>query len=154
MTLKMNFSVLLIILLASCNFKSEHRTQDVSSKIIISDIEIMPDDIEGCACYLSRDNESFEEQKHIFASNSDSTCYMMINSELIKFKMKSTTNEPFTFKDHDLIEKYESDKYQVIIESHFEDSTSYESWNFNGIISISNRSGDEEKISFVGTCGC
>lgn len=150
----MYLPILFSLMMISCSFNMDKDSIETNQHIVISDIVSMPEDIEGCACYLSKDDSSFEDQKHIFASNNDSTAYMNINNELIKFKMASTTNEPFTFKDHDLIEEYSSDKYDVTIEAHFEDSTSYESWMFNGKITVKNKSGEHKEIMFVGACGC
>lgn len=141
-------------MIMGCSNHVDQKPIETKQHIVISDIQTMPEDIEGCACYLSKDDHSFENQKHIFASSNDSTAFMTINDELIKFKMTSTTNEPFTFKDDDLIEEYISDKYELTIESHFEDSTSYESWMFNGDITVKNKTGKHRKMKFVGACGC
>lgn len=154
MTLKMNIPILLIVIPMSFTFSHDEKNLHEELDIIINEIDVMPEEIEGCACYLSRDDVSFDQQKHIFASNNDSTAYMMINNELIKFKMTSTTHEPFTFKSHDLIENYTNKKYDMIIDAKFEDSTSYESWNFYGKITVQDKIGKKITINFVGVCGC
>lgn len=151
----MNILALLnVMLLSFTNNINYELGNDIQGEIVINDIEVMPEEIEGCACFLSRNNDFFNQHKHLFGSNSDSTAFMMINNELIKFKLISTTNEPFTFKSQDLSENYKSEKYELTIDSHFEDSTSYESWNFSGEITIRNKTGKSAKTNFVGTCGC
>ncbi len=151
--MKLKILFILFFIINSCGVKTVTE-KNVYNKITINDMIQIPEDIEGCSCYLSRNNNSFNNQKFIFASNNDSICYMMINNELTRFKMKNTTRDPFTFKNHDLKEYYSSENYELEINSHFEDSTSYESWNFSGEIYVKSINGEETKIKFVGTCGC
>ena len=139
--------MLLIFSFWGCQQKSE-------DFITINNIDKLPEEIEGCGCYLARNDSLFENQTLLFAESEDSIGFMMINNELNKFKNLSNTTEPFIFNSHNLIEKYSNNKYDLSIEATFEDSTSYESWNFHGVIIIKNKAGKEEKVQFVGACGC
>ena len=150
----MNLPIFLALIIVSCSGNLQQDSSKELQEIIVKEIEKMPEEIEGCACYLAQNDSLFEKKQYIFASNSDSTAFMQINDELIRFSMTSTTNEPFTFKSEDLIEKYSSEKYDLKVVSHFEDSTSYESWIFHGEINVSDIKGNKENVNFVGVCGC
>lgn len=123
--------------------------------IIVNDFSQRPDEIEGCpVCYLSRNDSLFEKQEHIFMESGDSIAFMKINNELNKFKREKTTHGAFEFVSRNIIEQYSNEKYLIILKAHFEDSTSYESWKFNGVMIIKNRTGEQTEIEYVAVCGC
>ncbi|MFT6246288.1 MAG: hypothetical protein ACJA0U_001784 [Salibacteraceae bacterium] len=139
--------------LFSCNTQGK-REVSVKDELTINDIVDLPEEIEGCSCYLSRNDSSFNQQKHIFALSDDSVAYVMINNKLNRVKMVYTNHHPFTFKNHDILEKYANDNYTITVNAQFEDSTSFESWNFKGKITIEDKTGDKANVDFVGACGC
>ena len=150
---KLSLTTFVFIGIIACSNNTEIEKQ-LTDEIMITSIDQLPDDIEGCACYLSKDDSTFNNGEYIFASNNDRICYMSVNNKLNRFRMTETNHEPFTFKDCDVIESYSNEQYDVKINSHFEDSTSYESWMFNGDILIKRKDGEEATVKFVGVCGC
>jgi hypothetical protein len=143
--IKINVSILLLFILTCCSS---------TEALIINEIDTMPNEIEGCCCYLSFDNSSFNQQRHIFASNNDSVAFIEINDKLTKIRKSHAKNEPFTFKNHDLVEYYENENYSVTIDAHFEDSSRYDAWNFSGQMTVTDTLENKTTVNFVGTCGC
>lgn len=147
--------ILIIVLLATFGSSCSHSIVSKESTILsINVIDRIPDDVEGCACWLSKNDSLFESQKHIFACSNDSIAFMMINNELTKISNQSPSSKPFNFEGNTWNGDYSNEKYQVRIFSIFEDSTRYDSWMFKGIISVTDENGNETSMNYVGACGC
>ncbi|MBU2062208.1 MAG: hypothetical protein KKH44_10220 [Bacteroidetes bacterium] len=136
----------LIFLSVSCGNRVDN--------IRVNGIAPMPDEIEGCACYLSIADSSFNKGNFIFAASTDSVAYMRINEELVTLKRTSNTQYQFVFNEKSIVESYTNDEYNVSITALFEDSTSYQSWKFNGALIVKSKTGNIKKMKFVGGCGC
>ena len=144
---------LITALFFSCSSDTE-KNEAVQTKLEIDPIQIIPDEIEGCACYLSESDNLFEKGKHLFASSTDSIAFISINSTLERLKMNGLYHQPFTFNDPKIVEYYSNENYGLLINAIFEDSTSYESWTFSGEITVRDRNGNSANSKFVGACGC
>jgi hypothetical protein len=153
MKLRSTIFILLLIVTGACAVHDEPIiTPSSENKITIQSMDRLPDEIEGCGCYLSRNDAEFESQSHLFASSSDTSCFMMINNELVRFR--ATNGEPFIFTKPNLYENFTSENYDLLIASDFEDSIRYDSWIFRGVLYLKDHFGKLEKLEFVGACGC
>lgn len=114
----------------------------------------IPDDIDGCSCYFSETDQKFKNEEYLFAAGFDSTGFVSVNKKLVKLKLVSTEREPNTFGDHDNIDIYNSELYNVIIDIKHEKASGDEVWWNNGTVTIKTKDGEKVIKNFVGECGC
>lgn len=50
----MYLPVLFVLIIMSCSNNVNQKSIEANQRIVIGNIQTMPEDIEGCACYLSK----------------------------------------------------------------------------------------------------
>lgn len=130
-------------------FEKKEITQDIEP-LRIDTFSTFPDEIDGCSCYFSNDSTELEQGKYIYMNNYAEISFMKINGILTKF-----TQTEFKEKDKNTtVEKFISDKYELIIEVKKGKQNGYESRLQSGKINLNDKKGNTITISFYGECGC
>ena len=128
--------------------------ETTSTSLSVDDFKNVPDEIEGCGCYFSDNEETFKRNEYLFVASYDSVAFISIDKKLVRLKMLSTTREPETFGDHDHSDIYSSDKYKVSLDIRYKKSSGEETWLNNGTITIESKDGQKAVKKFFGECGC
>lgn len=113
-----------------------------------------PDEIDGCSCYFSPDEQSFERQEYLYVANFDSLAFISVDKNLIKLKLISTTREPETFGDTDHVDIYSNNDYKLTLDIKYKKSSGDETWTNTGTITIESKDGRKTTKTFYGECGC
>ena len=113
-----------------------------------------PDEIDGCSCYFSPTQESFQQRQYFYVANFDSAAFVSIDKKLITLKLTSTTREPNSFGDYDRVDMYTSKDYKVVVDIKFKKQSGDETWFNTGTITIEDKKGRKISRTFYGECGC
>lgn len=136
----------------SVNFETS--VEPNTKPMLISIFTKVPDEIEGCACYFSKNKEDLETSDFLFAANYDSAAFISINQKLIKLKLISSTRNPGTFGDYDHVDIYQANGYKVTVDLHYKKSTGDEVWEFTGTLILTRKDGKKAETQLYGQCGC
>jgi hypothetical protein len=139
--------------LAGCNEHTSKRKAN-SADFIISSFKGIPNEVDGCSCTFSENNEKFKNGEYLFTAGFDSIGFVYIDHNLIRLKLLSTEREPDTFGDTDHKEIYEGSDYKIFLDIKYKHSTGEEVWWNEGTIVIQNKAGRKKTKKFVGECGC
>ncbi len=120
----------------------------------IDNFKNFPDEIDGCSCYFSPSQESFQRHEYLYVANFDSLAFISVDKKLIKLKLNSTTRGPETFGDTDHVEIYTGEDYKVTVDIKYKKSSGDETWFNTGTITIENKEGRKTSRTFYGECGC
>ena len=123
-------------------------------KLSLDNFKGIPDEVDGCACYFSENEQKFKNNEYIFAAGFDSIGFVSVDNKLIKLKLISTGREPNTFGDNDHIDIYNSELYKVKLDIKYKNSNGDETWWNEGTVTIESKDGQKLTKKFVGECGC
>ena len=137
--------VILLLIIYSCSEKP---------KLVMTSFKDIPQEIEGCSCYFSKDAKLYAKGNYCFASNFDSLAFISLNNKLTKLKLKSSERKPETFGDYDHKEVYENDTLKVYLDIKYKQKTESEVWKNTGTIKVENSNGEIIIRKFEGECGC
>ena len=112
----------------------------------------LPPEIDGCACYFSRNQKEFDKEKYICVDNYFNTAYVIINDKKVKFK-SLTSSVSTDSKDTHWTKNFKSEKYHMTIEM-FQIGEIDETWQQKGNITIKSDDGNQITETFYGECGC
>ena len=113
-----------------------------------------PEEIDGCSCYFSPSQESFQSHEYLYVANFDSLAFISVDKKLIKLKLISKTRVPGTFGDTDQVEIFASENYKVTVDIKYKKPSGDETWYNIGTITIENKKGLKTSRTFYGECGC
>ena len=122
----------------------------ISSRITINSFSDFPSEIDGCSCYFSIDSVDFKRSNFIYVNNFAATSFMKINGKLIKF-IETAHRQA---KGTDVIAKYSSPEYKMMILVKDGKQNGNETSLKSGLIKISNNNGETVTQTFYGECGC
>lgn len=134
--------------------KDELESISTTSELSLDDFKGIPEEIDGCSCYFSETDQKFKDKEYLFAAGFDSIGFVSVNNKLVKLKLVSTEREPNTFGDHDHIDVYNSELYNVIVDIKYKKSSGEEVWWNDGTVTIESKEGEKVTRKFVGECGC
>lgn len=132
----------------------ESDTTSQGIKFSLDNFKKIPDEIDGCACYFSANEQSFKNREYVYAAGYDSIAFVSINHKFIKLRMISSERNPDSFGDNDHIEIYKSKDFKVTVDIRYLESSGEETWRNTGTITIETESGQKFFKKFIGECGC
>lgn len=114
----------------------------------------IPDEVHGCSCSFSETDEKYKNREYLFAASFDSIGFVSVDNKLIKLKLVSTGRKPHEFGKYDFIDIFSSERYKVIVDIKYKNEYGYETWWYDGTITIESKDGQKVTKKFVGVCGC
>lgn len=150
-------TVIILIFLFACGQDNSNKNvlqTDIiitkSQMLTIDTFSTFPPEIDGCSCYFSNDSTEFKNHKYIYANDYAETSFLKINGVITKFIQ-------IDFKEIDslnVIEKYKSDSFEMIIELKEGIQNGDETWLKTGTIKLTDKTGKTLTKKFYGECGC
>ena len=112
----------------------------------------LPPEIDGCACYFSRNEKEFKSKKYILADDYLNNAYIIINDEKNTLK---NVGAAVKAKGNDIhwSKTFKNEKYEVTIEM-FETGEIDETSQQKGVVTIKSVDGNQITETFYGECGC
>lgn len=156
------FLTLLSICLFGCNDTSSstknNKVNDQNSsstsvklkELKIQVIDEWPNEIDGCSCYFSRNEEDFENAKYIFINDYQELAFMKINGKLKTFKLAEPESETISGMR---IETWKNDNFELITETHQLGQVD-ETWQYKGKLTLKSKDGAIIEQEINGECGC
>lgn len=110
-----------------------------------------PEEIDGCSCYFSQDQESFDNNKFIYVDNFEDQAYVILNGEKCTFQLsEEDTGDETSIKKMGTYQDYE-----MIIElKDTQEESDQEIWKKAGTLTIQANDGDQLVLKISGECGC
>lgn len=142
---KLIFIFISSIILASCYN---------NSKIEISTINKIPEEIEGCACYFSDIKNIYGKSHYIFISNFEKVAFISLNGKLTKLNLLRTSRKAETFGDYNYQDIYTNDSLKVTIDVKYDKKKGEEIWSNTGKLKIEMNDGQILSKELFGNCGC
>ncbi len=132
----------------------EPENTSTTLKLSLNNFKGIPDEVDGCACCFSENDQKFKNKEYLFAADFDSIGFVSVDNKLIKLKLISTGRDPNTFGDNDHIDIYNSELYKITVDIKYKNSNGDETWWNDGTIRIESKDGQKVTKKFVGECGC
>jgi hypothetical protein len=137
----------------SNSYKSVSQTENIKSDdqaLTIDTFSTFPPEIDGCSCYFSNDSTEFKKREYIYMNDYAQTSFLKVNGVLTKFTQTD-------FKEIDSLNIkaiYQSDSYEMTIESKDGIQNGDETWLKTGTIKLTDKNGKTITKTFYGECGC
>lgn len=153
------FSILFLCGLVSCkrndavtpvNQNSVNKTITKTQPFAVTSFSNVPKEIDGCACYFSKESIEFKNNKYVYVNDFAETSFVTINDTLIKFTQTAYRKADTTAA----VAKYISRNYKMMILVKDNQTTGKESASKTGVIKITDAKGKSVKQTFYGKCGC
>jgi hypothetical protein len=150
------FGVCLFLCSGCKNENTESTSKIIDTPFTLNSFTTLPEEIEGCSCIFSKNEEEYKQDKFVFVSNFDSIAFVSINNKITKLKLTSRVYKPNTAENEDYTCKYDAKEFKVTIEIKADTTKKdgYESWWNKGLIIIEHNSGKKITQEFVGQSGC
>ena len=133
----------------SCQ-KSEQLSKDAVAKeeLDLRHFSNIPEEVNGCSCYLSASNKEFQAKEYLYVDNLTSVGYVHIGNNIRRLKVvKLKNHEPSTYK------VLKDSLYTVIIDLS-QTSELDETWQQKGQMTVTSKDGNTTTKQIVGECGC
>ncbi|AFD08600.1 hypothetical protein Solca_3596 [Solitalea canadensis DSM 3403] len=130
--------------------QEEGSKESNSLSLTLDSFSSFPPEIEGCSCCFAKDSVAYMKRQYIYMNDFGQTSFLTINGVITKFTQVE-------FKEIDSLNvkaKYESDNYEMIIESKDGIQNGDETWLKTGTIKLSDKNGKIITTTFYGECGC
>lgn len=109
----------------------------------------MPPEIDGCACYFSRDSIDFSKRAYIYVNDFAKFSFVMLNGELLEFVQTEFV------KDGSMTQvKARTGKYEMHLDLFNREMIKGEADIKVGTLVIMNQQGQQMKWMLYGACGC
>ena len=111
----------------------------------------IPDEIDGCACYFSRNLKEFKKQKYIYINDFAAASFISIDGEMMRLQLKSHNDQPGKGADY----IYQNSLIELQIKINKKWDAGEEATGMEGFLTLKNLETRETKvIPFAGECGC
>ena len=121
----------------------------VAQSITMNTFTKFPPEVDGCACYFSRDVQGFLDWAYIYAGNYDKLGFVQINGVMTKF----TWVESKEVSEKHVIKKYENEAFELIMDiqetGHMDKTTQNK-----GTLKLTKKGGKTIIQDIFGECGC
>lgn len=146
------FLLFLFALIFSCEDSKTEKagSHPDSGALSIDTFSVIPDEIDGCACYFSNNAAEFSNGAFIYINDFSETAFMKINGELTRFHQTSF----YKPDSSSTIAKASSGEFQMIMELRDSVPAGVESSIKSGKIRVTDQEGKFVEKFFVGECGC
>ena len=162
MTIKNKFlpiflPLVMLTLLLTCGQNNSNKSVAQTDNIVvdkqvitIDTFSTFPPEIDGCSCYFSNDSTELKKGEYIYVNDYAESSFLKINGVLTKFNQ----TEFKVIDSLNIIVKYKSDNYKLIIESKDGIQNGDETWIKTGTITLTDKKGKTVTKTFYGECGC
>ncbi len=148
--------VSIIVYLLGCSGaeKSEVNEKKVPS-IELEDIQIQviekwPDEIDGCSCYSSRNQDELKKREYIYMDDYVDNAFMNISGRIESFRLiKSDT----LASSESSKETWTNERFELIIETE-QIGQIEETWQHKGKLTLKSNDGAIIEKEIYGECGC
>ena len=121
-----------------------------SAKMVVSDLQsfTMPPEVEGCACYFSKNKEEFDTGKYIYVDDYGNTAYIKLNGKVTKIPMEEGDFDPSDFS-----KTISTEEFTLTIKGRKLKELD-ETMKFQGELSLKKKDGTKSVTHIYGECGC